>query len=240
VNQAVMGEDATLLMEAEVEIRVSATGEDRARALTDAFSTGESRIECDKKTVDVCLGVSRITMNEPFRASVLLQDSSSSVAEVCAVKTRAVVGDVISDGARTTVSGIINTQVVYMTGDGESLKCENQDLPFEISAACALDEKGRVRVAAVSPEGNALMSDRIEVKCMLVLTADKRTDGQITIADGLSEAGENQKLKGVVIVWPGPDDTAWTIAEKYLTNVESVQNAFDENASSQNPIVLRL
>lgn len=240
VNQAVMGDDATLLMEAEVEIRVNATGEDRTQALTDAFSTGDSRIVCDKKTVDVCLAVSRITMSEPFRSSVLLQDSSGSVGEVCAVKTRAVLGDVISDGARTMVSGIVNAQVVYMTGDGEELKSENQDFPFEISVSCALDEKGRVRVLAVSPEGNALMSDRIEVKCMLALSADKRTDGKITIADGLAEAGENNKIKGVMIVWPNPNDTAWSIAKKYITTVDNVQNAFDDETSNQKPLVLRL
>ena len=179
-------------------------------------------------------------MSEPFRSSVLLQDSSGSVGEVCAVKTRAVLGDVISDGARTTVSGIVNAQVVYMTGDGEELKSENQDFPFEISVSCALDEKGRVRVLAVSPEGNALMSDRIEVKCMLALSADKRTDGKITIADGLAEAGENNKIKGVIIVWPNPNDTAWSIAKKYITTVENVQNAFDDETSNQKPLVLRL
>lgn len=240
VNQAVMGEDATLLMEAEIEILASATGEDQARAMVDAFSTGDTRIVCDKKTVDVCLGVNRITMNEPFRASVLLNDSSGSVGEVCAVKTRAIVGDVATDGARSTVSGIVNTQVVYMTGDGESLKSENQDLPFEISVACPLTENERVTVSAVSPEGNALMSDRIEIKCMLTLTADKRTGGEITIADGLAEEGENVKKKGVMIVWPKENDTAWTIAKRYLTSVENAQNALNANESKQNPLVLRL
>ena len=240
VNQAVMGEDAALLMEAEVEITAGASGEDRARVMVDAFSTGDTKVVCDRKTVDVCRGVNRITMSEPFRASVLLQDSSSSVAEVCAVKTRAVVGDVINDGARTTVSGIVNTQVVYMTGNGEKLKSESEDLPFEIDVACPLDDSRSVRVFAVSPEGNALMSDRIEVKCMLSLTADKRTCGEITIADGLAEEGENEKIKGVMIVWPNENDTPWTIAKRYLTTVENAQNALNENSSNQNPVVLRL
>lgn len=240
VNQAVMGEDATLLIEAELEISASATGEDQALALVDAFSTGETKIVCDKKSMDVCLGVNRISMNEPFRASVLLSDSSASVGEVCAVKTRAAVGDVATDGARTVVSGIVNAQVVYMTGSGERLKSENQDLPFEISVACPLDENERVTVSAVSPEGNALMSDRIEIKCMLMLTADKREDGKITIADGLAEEGENVKRKGVMIVWPDENDTPWTIAKKYHTTVRNVENALNSNASNQNPLVLRL
>ena len=240
VNQAVMGEDATLLMEAEIDICASAAGEDQVRALVDAFSTNETKIVCDKKTVDICTDVKRITMSEPFRASVLLKDSKGSVSEVCAVKTRASVGDVTQDGARTVISGVVNTQVVYVSGDGESLKSENQDLPFEIEAACALDPNGIVSVRAVSPEGNALMSDRIEIKCMLDLLADKRTDAQATIAEGLSEDGANEKRKGIVIVWPKETDTPWTIARRYLTTVKNVENAINSDPSNQNPLVLRL
>lgn len=240
VNQAVMGEDATLLMEAEIDIRVSATGEDSARALVDAFSTGDIRIVPIKKTIDVCKSVSRITMTEPFRASVLLKDASESVGEVLAVKTRAVVGDVTSEGGRTTISGVVNTQVVYVSGNGESLKSENQDLPFEIEAACALDPNDNVKVSAVSPEGNALMSDRIEVKCMLSLTCDKRTDGEATIVEELSEEGENPRRKGVMIVWPNDFDTAWAIAKRYLTTVQNVENAMSVASSNQNPLVIRL
>lgn len=240
VNQAVMGEDATLLMEAEIDINASAMGEDHVRVLTDAFSTGESKAVCGKTEMEVCLGVARISMNEPFRASVLLKDPSKSVGEVCAVKTRAAVGDVSTDGARTTVSGIVNAQVMYVTGDGEGLVSENQDLPFEIEVARAIDPDQCVTVSALSPEGNALMSDRIEIKCVLALTSDQRTKGAFSFAQSLEPAGENDKKTGVMIVWPSQEDTAWSIAKRYRTTVQNVENAISESASSQNPLVLRL
>ncbi len=239
VNQAVMGEDASLLMETEIEITARAMAEDEAKALTDAFSTGETKVMCEKKTIDVCENVSRITMNEPFRASVFLKDASKSVNEVCAVKTRASVGEVTTDGKKSQVSGIVNAQVVYVTADGE-ITAENQDLPFEIEAACALDPNGRVQVTCVSPEGNALMSDRIEIKCMLFLTSDKRTSKAVSFSEGILEEGENKRKKGVMIVWPQKEDTAWTIAKRYLTPVQNVENAINANLSNQNPLVLRL
>ena len=239
VNQAVMGEDASLLMEAEIEINACAMAEDEARALTDAFSTGETKVTCDKKTIEMCKNVSRITLSEPFRASVLLKDASKSVGEVCAVKTRASVGDVTTDGKKSVVTGIVNAQVIYVTADGEML-LENQDLPFEIEAACALDPNGRVRVSASAPEGNALMSDRIEIKCMLSLTCDKRTSEEETFVEGILEEGENKPKKGVMIVWPQKEDSAWTIAKRYLTPVKNVENAINANQSNQNPLVLRL
>ncbi|MBQ6715656.1 MAG: DUF3794 domain-containing protein [Clostridia bacterium] len=239
VNQAVMGEDASLLMEAEIEITASALAEDEVNALTDAFSTGETRVLCDNKTIEICENISRITMNEPFRASVLLKDATKSVSEVCAVKTRASVGEVTTDGKKSQVSGVVNAQVVYVTADGEMM-AENQDLPFEIEAACALDPNGRVRVSCVSPEGNALMSDRIEIKCMLLLTSDKRTNKAVSFSEGILEEGENKRKKGVMIVWPQRADTAWTIAKRYLTPVINVENAINANSSNQNPLVLWL
>lgn len=239
VNQAVMGEDAQLLMEAEVEITALAMSEDQVNALSDAFSTDANKVVCDKKTMEMCLGVSRISMNEPFRASVLLKDASASVSEVCAVKTSASVGDVTTDGKRSVISGIVNAQVVYVTASGE-MTAENQDLPFEMEAACQLDPLSRVTVEAISPEGNALMSDRIEIKCMLVLTSDQRTSGPVTFAETLFEEGANELRKGVMIVWPRTDDTAWTIAKRYLTPVQNVENAINESSSGQIPLVLRL
>lgn len=239
VNQAVMGEDASLLMEAEIEITARAMAEDQARALTDAFSTGETKVLCDQKTVEMCQDITRITMSEPFRASVILKDASKSVGEVCAVKTRASVGEVTTDGKKSAVSGIVNAQVVYVTAEGEMM-AENQDLPFEIEAACALDPNGRVSVTSLSPEGNALMSDRIEIKCMLSLTGDKRTSRAVSFSEGILEEGENKIKKGVMIVWPQKDDSAWTIAKRYLTPVRNVENAINASQSNQNPLVLRL
>lgn len=240
VSQAVMGEDATLFMEAEIEIRACGMGEDQATALTDVFSTGENKVMCDKKEMEMCLGVSRITMNEPFRASLLLKDGGQSVGEVCAVKTHATVGDVTTDGALSVVSGIVNAQAVYVSGSGEKVMGETQDLPFEITVACALDKNQRLSVEAVSPEGNALMSDRIEIKCMLHLTADRRISGVRQFAQSVIEDGINDKRKGVMIVWPHTDDTAWSIAKRYLTSVKNVENALSEHQANQNPLVLRL
>lgn len=240
VNQAVMGEDASLLMEAEIDIRACAMGEDHVKALTDAFSTGDTEVICERKETEMCLGVSRISMNEPFRASVLLKDASVSVGDVCAVKTRANVGEVIVDGARTTITGIVNAQVVYMTANGEKLMSENQDLPFEIVAACALDPNQQISVSAVSPEGNALMSDRIEIKCMLVMTCDKRISGVSAYAENVFAQGANERRKGVMIVWPREEDTPWTIARRYRTQVKNIENAINEKQSNQNPLVFKL
>ena len=240
INQGAGGEDATLNMEAEAEICVLATGEDNARALTDVFSTGDYLVGADKKTYEVCLGAGRLNMQEPFRASVLLKDGAGAVGEVCAVKAHATVGEVIPDGAKTVVMGVVNVQVIYMTGNGEKLLGERQDLPFEINVAAEIDKDALVTVTALSPEGNALMSDRIEVKCMLDVTMDQRTKGEMTIIKDVFENGEAPAKKGIMIVWPGETDDEWTIAKRYLTRVENVRNAYDGTDIRQNPLVLRL
>lgn len=240
VSQADGGSDGTLNMETEAQIRVTALSEDTASALTDAFSTGSTLVKADKKTYEICLAASRLHIKEPFRASMILKEGAGAVSEVCAVRTRAAVGDVTRDGAGTVLMGVVTAQVIYMTGDGGRMMSESQDLPFEIQMAAEIDGDAAVRVQAVMPEGNALMSDRIEIKCMLEVQAEMRRTGEMTVVQELSEDGPCTKVKGVVIVWPGSGDDAWTIARRYQTTVENVKNASDNGEFSQNPIVIRL
>lgn len=240
VKQAENGEDAALTMEADVKISAFAMGEDTARALTDAFSVSDTRVQAEKAEYEVCLGVNRLNVKEPFRSSVLLKEGTGAAGEVLAVKTHAAVGDIMHEGARTTVMGVINCQVVYMTGSGDKLRSESADLPFEVSVAAETGGDARFDVVASAPEASWLMSDRIEMKCTINVSVRERLKGTMTVVKDVTENGKSEKKNGIVIVWPTETDDEWSVAKRYLTRVENVKNASGGSLSRQNPLVIRL
>jgi len=232
--------DSTLRMEAEVEITARAAYTDRVKAVTDVFSADDRDVSAEENVFEICAAKSVIDVKEPFRASVLLPEGAGAVGAVCAVKTRASVADVRTENGKSLISGIVNAQVIYMPQSGEKLMSAKGDLPFEIPLAAPLSDNSLVRVEALNAEGSALMSDRVEVKCVLNVKADKTEREEKRTVSKIEEAGENKRRKGCVIVWPKNGDDAWSVAKRYRVPVEEVKNASEDGVSAGNPIVLRI
>lgn len=222
VEQAPGGEDASLRLEAEADVNVMALGTDRAQALTDAYSTGLEAVSVAVKDVEVCAGMESVSLRESFRGTVMIPSGAGSVSSVCSAHARAAVGEIVSEGGRTTVSGIVDAQTLYMTGGDEKLMSAAAELPFEVSVAAEIGEDDWIRVNVVGAEGTALMSDRIEFKCLLEIEAEKRRSAVHSVASELTAAGENERPRGVLLIWPQEGDTSWTVGKKYRIPVKRV------------------
>ena len=240
VEQAADGGDSTLNMEAEVEITALSEATDRISAVTDAYSASDEDVKVTKNTFEILTGRSVLQVKEPMRASVLLPEGAGAVGAVCAVKTRAAVGEVRAEGAKSVVSGVVNAQVMYMSQSGEKLMSAKSDFPFEIPIAAPLSEHTRVRVEAVNAEGNALMSDRVEVKCVLSMTMDRMKRDTVQTVKAIESAGENKIRRGCVIVWPSAGEDAWSVAKRYRVPVQQVENASGGGVSVGKAVVLRI
>ncbi|MBQ5769928.1 MAG: DUF3794 domain-containing protein [Clostridia bacterium] len=238
VDSVMDGGDSTLRMEAEIELRAQASYTDRVNAVTDVFSTTDEGVQTEETAFEVISSKSIIDVKEPFRSSVLVPEGAGAVGTVCAVKTRSSVGDVRTEDGKSTISGVVNAQVVYMSRSGEKLMSAKSDLPFEITVAAPLSENSRVRVEALSAEGSALMSDRIEVKCVLNVKADKIEREEKRAVLKIAEGGEDRKSRGCVIVWPDARDDAWSVAKRYRVPLTDVENASENGVSAGKPIVL--
>ena len=222
VEQAAGGEDSTLRMEAEIDVHVSAVGMDRVSALTDAYSAGDKEIKPEMQSYEVCTGYQNYCVNEPFRGTILLPEGAGAVGSVCAIRARANVGEVAQDGGVTTINGVVDAQVLYMSGSGDKLMHQSAFLPFEVSLASALNEDAWVSVTVQSAEGNALMSDRVELKCMLQISASAWERGNIEVVSELVETDSSDTFKGILIVWPQTGDDIWDLAKRYRMPEEKV------------------
>lgn len=240
VEQAENGEDSTLLMEAEIEVGVLAEAADRVTAVTDVFATGSKNVTSETAETEMCLSRGSIHFEEPFRASVILPGGAGAVGTVCAVKTRASVADVEKDGAKSVIMGVVNAQVIYMSQSEEKLTAVRSDLPFSVTAALPIDSASSVRVRAVNAEGNALMSDRVEIKCMLEISCSVSDRRRVKTVSSIIPGEETERKHGCVLVWPDGADDAWSIAKRLRVPVENVKNASSDGVSVGKPIVLRV
>lgn len=240
VEQAENGEDSTLSMEAEIELSVLAEGKDCVSAVTDAYASGERDAEVCEEEIEMCLSRGKISFEEPFRASVILPQGAGAVGSVCAVKTRSSLADVEVSGGRSTISGVVNAQVIYTAQSDDALLAVQSDLPFSVSIALPVESLSSVRIRAVNAEGNALMSDRVEIRCMLEVTAQIADRRRVKTVSAILPGGEIEKRHGCVIVWPGEQDDAWSLAKRYRIPVEKIKNAASEGVSVGKPMVLRI
>lgn len=225
VEQAPGGEDSLLRMEAEAAITVSALGEDRVRALTDAYGTGKSSVAVENQDVELLSGVQHLDVSEPFRGTLLMPEGAGAVKSVCAVRARATVGEIVPGRERTTISGVVDAQVLYISGSTDKPARAAAELPFEVSLAAELSEDAPVEIHVLSAEGNALMSDRVEFKCMLNIQAEKCDRQTISIAANVAYGEETDPTRGVLIVWPQADETTWTLGKKYGMKLDRIREA---------------
>ena len=240
VEQAPGGEDGSLRLEVEAEVSVMAVGTDRAQALTDAYSTGAEAVSAVVKNVEVCTGMETVSVREPFRGTIMMPSGGGTVSSVCSAHARATVGEIASEGGRTTVSGVVDAQALYMSGGDEKLLSAAAELPFEATLATEIEEGDWVRVNVLSADGAALMSDRIEFKCLLEIEAEKRRSAVHSVAADLLPSGDNERPRGVLLIWPQEGDTSWSVGKKYHIPVSRVaESRKDEGSLAGSVIVMR-
>jgi hypothetical protein len=87
---------------------------------------------------------------------------------------------------------------------------------------------------ATGAEASALMSDRLELKCTLHVTGEAMQTQPVTVVDSVEMEEAEPERSGILIIWPQPGDTAWSIGEKHRV-AQSVIGAVEPGK----PIVLR-
>lgn len=240
VEQAPGGEDGSLRLEVEADVTVMAMGADRAQALTDAYSTGTDAVNAAIKNVEVCTGMEAVSAREPFRGTIMIPSGAGTVSSVCSAHARATIGEIESEGGKTTVSGVVDAQTLYMNGGDEKLVSASAYLPFEVTLQTEISPDDWVRANVLSAEGTALMSDRIEFKCLLEIEAEKRRSAVYAVAADLKAAGENERPRGVLLIWPQEGDTNWSIGKKYRIPEKRVaESRGDAGSIAGSVIVMR-
>lgn len=215
--------DVDMRIEAEVNVSVKAVTASEAAALTDAYATRGPSVQIEMQEITPCVSIERTQASEAFRGTLLLPESAPGAGTVLAVRVRPVVGGWGVDAGRTTIDGVLEATVLYMPGGSDRVASAQSEMPFSLQVQGELDDSSWVTVEALSAEANALMSDRLELRCLLNVAAETRVTKEYRLLSGAQEGEDVKKRPGIVLFWPGSDDDIWSIGKRYNVSVEDVR-----------------
>ena len=215
--------DVDMRIEAEVNVSVKAVTASEAAALTDAYATRGPSVQIEMQEITPCVAIERTQASEAFRGTLLLPENAPGAGTVLAVRVRPVVGGWGVDAGRTTIDGVLEATVLYMPGGSDRVASAQSEMPFSLQVQGELDDSSWVTVEALSAEANALMSDRLELRCLLNVAAETRVTKEYRLLSGAQEGEDVKKRPGIVLFWPGSDDDIWSIGKRYNVSVEDVR-----------------
>ena len=215
--------DVDMRIEAEVNVSVKAVTASEAAALTDAYATRGPSVQIETQEITPCVAIERAQASEAFRGTLLLPEDAPGAGTVLAVRVRPVVGGWGVDAGRTTIDGVLEATVLYMPGGSDRVASAQSEMPFSLQVQGELDDSSWVTVEALSAEANALMSDRLELRCLLNVAAETRVTKEYRLLSGAQEGEDVKKRPGIVLFWPGSDDDIWSIGKRYNVSVEDVR-----------------
>ena len=241
VEQSEGGEDAKLLVSAELRVCVQANAQDCVSALQDAYTTEGNALNVTQMTIDLCSGIDRAQFSESVRGTVLLGENAPGVGTVVAVRIRPEIGEWRNENGKGKIEGLLEATILYMPGGSDLPVSTQAELPFAIDVPTELSDDSWVGLEVVSAEANALMSDRLEMKTLLNVCCETRRRAQATVVEDVAEGEPLQKRSGIVVLWPMTGETDWAIGKRYALPLTKVSGEGDKQRSIEpgKPLILR-
>ena len=222
VEQDEDGEDAHLVCEVELKLSLAANAEECTDALSDIYVTQGKRLDVRNAEISMCTSAERICISETVRGTVLIGENAPGVGTVIATRVHPVIGEYTNENGRGRIDGILETSVLYMPGGSDFVASAGAELPFSITVPVQLTDDACVRMQVTGAEANALMSDRLEMKIQMNVSAEIRKRESYEIVESIEEGEEIVKKPGVVIFWPEQGEDAWSVGKRYGVMTEAV------------------
>lgn len=223
VDEGGEGHDSALKLSCDVNLSVRMNGQDCMSVLTDIYSTSQTDVEGVAETLRLCSGMKKCSGQETFKSTLLLPEGAPGVGTVLAVRVHPVVSGWKSEGGRAIAEGVLEATVLYMQAGEEVLSSAQAELPFALKLDALPSQGAWMNIAATDAEAAALMSDRLELRCLLRAQTEERTAAEAVVLTDVREGEAVKKPCGVCICYPQKEDSFWSIARKYRISEEGLR-----------------
>jgi hypothetical protein len=236
------GQDGILVIECDLTVNVGATAKDQARALKDAYATGETGIEVTETALTMNGGVKQINAGEMYKGTLLLPEGAPGVGMVLAVRARPSLSEWIAQSGSTMLEGVLETEVLYLPSGNDKVCSVKEEMPFSMRVDGDLPQDAWVRMEASGAEAGALMSDRLEIRCYLKLEASYRKNSVVSVVSQVKDIGHQAKREGIILAWPSDKDDLWSLGKKYKVSAATISelNGLKDKLVPGKAILLRM
>lgn len=212
-----------LRLDADITLRVRAVQTHQVECVANAYAIGESDVSVEQQTLTYLSRISADSCEETFRSTLLVPESMPQIGSVLAVHARPAVTGVDSEKGRGVIEGVLEVAAMYMPGGGERPVTVRDELPFRIQCTKEIDSVEDIMAEAVSCEASALMTDRMEIRCVLRFGIHSRKTARADVAAAVQQTEPQPRRGGIVMYWPGKVDTLWSVGKRYHVPVADVR-----------------
>lgn len=217
--------DGERKLRAEVLLGLSAWSEkeERVEVLTDAYTTQGDALRLNGASVTMRTGANRMYAAESGKGSLMLPEGAKPIRTMLAAFALPVMTSFLQQGNRLITEGIMETTLMYMSGDSDVPVSVQLEAPFRVSFAANAAPEDFVVLTAGNVEAVPITSDRAELRYILHAEIDGvKTEDYTLIVEAMTVPSE-KTTQDIILYFTQPGENAWDIAKRYRISEQELK-----------------
>ena len=207
--------ERTLRAEVLLGLFAWADKEERVTVLTDAYTTAGEDLRLTRVPMTIRTGDNRLSAAESCKAALLLPDGAQPIRTMLAAFAAPVLTAFTQQGSRLITEGVLETTLLYLTGDGGAPVSARVEAPFRTAFAAEAAPEDIVLLTASSVEAVPVTSDRVELRYILHAQVEGLRATPVSITTDAAALPASAVTGDIVLYFAQPGETAWDIARRY-------------------------
>lgn len=223
------GESRIINIDADILACTHTSEKNQYKILEDAYVPG-SEITFDTYPLDYSMPAPLFRAQCPVKETVTLNEDDPDMLQIFSSCGNVYIDNITLTNNKITIEGIINTDILYITGnDNEPVACHSDTVPFyqTIDARGANENMTADVSTSISHIGFNMLSDReLEMRCAIntvvwlnsSITKDIITDFNMCPLP----PGATDKIPGIILYTVKKGDTLWKLAKRFNTTIKDI------------------
>lgn len=207
--------ERTLRAEVLLGLTAWADQEENVDVLTDAYTTAGEDLRLSRTPMTIRTGDHRMHAAESGKAALLLPDGAKPLRTVLAAFATPVMTNYLQQGSRLIAEGVLETTLLYMTGEDDTPVSTRVEAPFRAAFAATASPEDIVTLAASNVEAVPVTSDRVELRYVLHLDVEGVQAEAVSVVTDATAVPADAPTQDIVLYFTQPGEKAWDIARRY-------------------------
>jgi LysM repeat protein len=223
------GENRVIDVEAVMNVQITADEEYSVEVLEDAYCINK-KIDMEEEEIAYDLNVCNISSQYPIKEIIEIDEQSPDILRIFKVTGMPYIDDVSVEDDKITVSGVINVNIIYVTGDDENpVYSVKNSVPFSQT----IEAKGAKEGMTVTIDRDIsnirfnMLSDReVEIRCVLNMETNvcKEVTGIFSVDANVTDMDKEEirNIPSMVIYVVKEGDTLWKLSKRFNSTVDCI------------------
>ena len=214
-----------LRFEAEVRVRLMRETQKEATLLTDLYALSGPALEPVTERFRVLTAREEAAAKESLRLQVTLPRDVPPVDTVLCAFAQPMLANAAPAGKRLDAEGVIGVTLIYLPQDSDIPYAVHVREPFAMTFPMEMGQGAVAQLEAIETSASHITSERVEVRCLLGLSAVRRVTQEVTGVTDVQEGEAADMERGFVLVWPAEGETRWDTARRLRVPEEALRPA---------------